>query len=54
MYIPVVAPREAEMENYDQEGSAMVDEQEENKKKEYELIIQQSDGPQTSFFSVKE
>lgn len=32
----------------------MIDEDEENKKKEYELIIQQSDGPQTSFFSVKE
>ena len=32
----------------------MQDEDEENKKKEYELVIHQYDGPQTSFFSVKE
>lgn len=38
-----------------EEADAMVDEDDEdNKKKEYELIIHQSDGPQTSFFSVKE
>jgi pSer/pThr/pTyr-binding forkhead associated (FHA) protein len=32
----------------------MISEPEEDKKKELELIIQQSDGPQTSFFSVKQ
>ena len=32
----------------------MISEPEEDKKKEFELIIQQSDGPQTSFFSVKQ
>jgi pSer/pThr/pTyr-binding forkhead associated (FHA) protein len=32
----------------------MMDESESEKKKEFELIIQQYDGPQTSFFSVKE
>lgn len=37
-----------------EEDSAMVEEEEENRMREYELIIQQSDGPQTAFFSVKE
>jgi hypothetical protein len=31
----------------------MLLEEEGSKRKEYELIIQQTDGPQTSFFSVK-
>lgn len=32
----------------------MIDEDDEEKRKEYELVIQQYDGPQTSFYSVKE
>ena len=32
----------------------MMDEEDGEKHKEYELIIQQYDGPQTSFYSVKE
>jgi hypothetical protein len=51
--LSVIPPQLEEKEMYEEEVSAMVDEDEENKKKEYELIIQQSDGPQTSFFSVK-
>lgn len=51
--INAIPPLPQEKEVYEEEGSAMIDEEEENKKKEYELIIQQSDGPQTSFFSVK-
>lgn len=43
------AGQEMEVEMMDEE-----EEDEENKKKEFELIIHQYDGPQTSFFSVKE
>lgn len=46
--------KDMEKEGYEEKESEMIDEEEQNKKKEYELIIQQTDGPQTSFFSVKE
>ena len=36
------------------ETDSMMDEEEGDRTKEYELIIQQYDGPQTSFYSVKE
>lgn len=36
------------------ETDVMVDEDDEDKRKQFELIIQQYDGPQNSFYSVKE
>ena len=49
----VIENKPPEIEQMEEE-SEMINEDDENKKKEYELIIHQSDGPQTSFFSVKE
>ena len=36
------------------QSESMMDEEDGDKRKQYELIIQQYDGPQTSFYSVKE